>query len=169
VEREKETHLPSASSFSGGFAPDEDMMVKTKRVLSMVCGSHQVISHAIVFPTPIIPSQSPDILPRAQLLSLLRVSLSFPFSLVTDGGMKKPGSSSSPECHSLHPETTNVSSHLGPSLIYPSHLRSMGHEEEYLADFSCPNIPQIPAHPGLVCLSNFSGLSHILLSVTTRH
>ena len=32
MEKEKETNLPSASSFSGGFAPDRDMVVKPKGI-----------------------------------------------------------------------------------------------------------------------------------------
>ena len=82
MERAEETHLPSASSLSGGFAPDEDMMVKAKGVLSMVCGSKQVISHAIV---------NTLLISYPEHLSLLRVSLPSPSSFVTDGSVKKPG------------------------------------------------------------------------------
>jgi hypothetical protein len=48
VERAKETHLPSASGFNDGFAPDEDMIiVKTRGIDGLGC--KQVISHAVPY------------------------------------------------------------------------------------------------------------------------
>ena len=83
VDREKETHLPSASSFSGGFAPDEDMVVKTKRIDGLRL--QQGISHATAR-HPI--STLLLVVAKARLLSLPCVLSP---SFTTDGPMKKPG------------------------------------------------------------------------------
>jgi len=112
VKREKEAHLPSASSFNGGFAPDEDMIVKTRR----------------------IDGQTSNFSCRS--LSTTTPSHVFPFHL-PPRGVKKPGSS--PDYHSLYPETTTGSSHLGPSPTNPSH-----HEEEAFRPLKFPKFRPTP-------------------------
>jgi hypothetical protein len=128
VEREKETHLPSASSFSGGFAPAEDMIVKTRRIDGLVQTSNF----------------SRRCYTQPRLLSLPCVSLPSPSSFATSG-VKKPGSS--PEYHSLHPETTNVSSHLGPSPLSPRG----GRFNRLFVPENSPN----SGHSRIVCLPSF--------------
>jgi len=72
----KQATLPSASSFNSGFAVDEDMAVKTKRIdqESMAWGPlPEVISHA----TLLISQPSTTLVPS--------------ISLLVDGDKKKPG------------------------------------------------------------------------------
>jgi hypothetical protein len=139
VEREKETHLPSASSFNGSFAPDEDMIVKTRRMVQTSNFSRRCYT-----PTT--------------MLSLPCVSLPSPSSFATSG-LKKPGSS--PEHHSLHPETTYVSSHLGPSPLSPRG----GRFNRLFVPENSPNSRSLQNRLSAK-LSASKILSHIL---TTRH
>jgi hypothetical protein len=70
VEMENETHLPSASSFNGGFAADEDMVVKMKRIDGLRI---QVTSHATHVPSDdlvfsLYPTPSTTVVPSLSLL-----------------------------------------------------------------------------------------------------
>ena len=109
--RVRNTNLPSASSFNGAFTPDEDMVVKGKGIdalrvqtgnfsrdtalriitLHIILPRARLLSPCVSLPRdivhgPVIILRSPYILTQARL-----VSLPFPSSFATDGGMKTPG------------------------------------------------------------------------------
>ena len=104
VDREKKTHLPSASSFSGGFAPDEDMVVKTKRIDGLRL--QQGISHATarhpISTLLLADGKSTTVVPPMCVISL--VHNRWPHEEARNGQGQMP----STIVESLHPETTNI-------------------------------------------------------------